>query len=210
MCRWRNLVADTVHTQLTWSGYDILGSGTTLIMDAAAVEDAVQRLRDADFDLLILLQASFADSSMAVALAETVSDRGIPILLWAVPEERSGGRLRLNSLCGINLAGHAQAPRHRLRVRPPPADDARALETVDALARLGERAGLAGESRGCGGRAPRRLRHMQLRRRRSQPSFRRNRGAAAAGRDIAGRRRRQRRTSPGICGAGVRVHAQHR
>ncbi|MCB0116781.1 MAG: hypothetical protein KDD84_21935 [Caldilineaceae bacterium] len=150
-------VADTVHTQLTWSGYDILGSGTTLIMDAAAVEDAVQRLRDADFDLLILLQASFADSSMAVTLAETVKDRGIPILLWAVPEERSGGRLRLNSLCGINLAGHALKRRgivyeYVLRA----ADDARALETVDALARAGRarralqvsRVGVVGEHPG--------------------------------------------------------------
>ena len=28
----------------------------------------------------------------------------LPTLLWAVPEDRTGGRLRLNSFCGINLA----------------------------------------------------------------------------------------------------------
>jgi L-fucose isomerase-like protein len=30
-----------------------------------------------------------------------------PLLLWAVPEARTGGRLRLNSFCGVNLAAHA-------------------------------------------------------------------------------------------------------
>ncbi len=30
-----------------------------------------------------------------------------PLAFWAFPEPRSGGRLRLNSLCGVNLAAHA-------------------------------------------------------------------------------------------------------
>ena len=55
-------------------------------------------------DLLVVLQATFADSTMVMALAEVVE---APLLLWAVPEERSGGRLRLNSFCGINLGAHA-------------------------------------------------------------------------------------------------------
>ncbi|RME63594.1 MAG: fucose isomerase, partial [Caldilineae bacterium] len=75
-------------------------------------------------------------------------------LLWAVPEERDGGRLRLNSLCGINLAGHAL----RRRGIPygyvlAPADDSTALLRVDQLARAGRarralaqaRIGLIGE-----------------------------------------------------------------
>ncbi len=37
----------------------------------------------------------------------------MPIFLWAVPEDWTGGRLRLNSLCGINLAGHALTLLHR-------------------------------------------------------------------------------------------------
>lgn len=55
-------------------------------------------------DLLVIFQATFADSSMTLAIAETVA---VPLFLWAVPEEHTGGRLRLNSFCGINLAGHA-------------------------------------------------------------------------------------------------------
>ncbi len=32
-----------------------------------------------------------------------------PLAFWAFPEPRTGGRLRLNSLCGVNLAAHALA-----------------------------------------------------------------------------------------------------
>ena len=41
---------------------------------------------------------------MVVAIAEAVD---APVFLWGVPEAWTGERLRLNSLCGINLAGHA-------------------------------------------------------------------------------------------------------
>jgi L-fucose isomerase-like protein len=57
-----------------------------------------------DIDLVVLFQATFADSSMAMKLAEAFF---APTFLWAVPEPHTGGRLRLNSFCGINLAGHA-------------------------------------------------------------------------------------------------------
>ncbi len=51
-----------------------------------------------------MFQASFSDSPVAAALAATTD---APLVLWAFPEERTGGRLRINSLCGINLAGFA-------------------------------------------------------------------------------------------------------
>jgi L-fucose isomerase-like protein len=75
-----------------------------LVMDAAAAQAAGEMLAGQSPDLLLLFQASFADSSVAVGLAQAVA---APTLLWALPEARSGGRLRLNSFCGINLAGHA-------------------------------------------------------------------------------------------------------
>ncbi len=65
-----------------------------------------------------------------------------------MPEERSGGRLRLNSLCGINLAGHALKRRGiAYEYILAPADDAHALETVDALARAGRARRVLTESR---------------------------------------------------------------
>ena len=100
-------VADGVLKSLEDQGIKVVGTKSTLIMDEAAAAQAHEGLKAADFDALILLQASFADSSIAVDLAQTASQRRIPIILWAVPDARDGGRLRLNSLCGINLAAHA-------------------------------------------------------------------------------------------------------
>ena len=147
-------VADSAYKQLTDAGFDVVGAGTELLMDAEAAGRAIAALNSVDFDLLILLQASFADSSMAVEIAASVAKRRIPLLLWAVPDERDGGRLRLNSLCGINLAAHALARRRigydYLHV---PADDPAALPKIERLARVGRavrtlrgaRVGLVGE-----------------------------------------------------------------
>ncbi|MGE5221316.1 MAG: hypothetical protein ACM3PY_02690, partial [Omnitrophica WOR_2 bacterium] len=55
-------------------------------------------------DLLLLCQATFAASPMVVTLTENAT---APDFLWAIPEPWTSARLRLNSLCGINLAGHA-------------------------------------------------------------------------------------------------------
>ncbi len=69
----------------------------------------------AGVDLLLVFQATFADSTLVTSLVDGFNSRGVtsPIFLWAVPEPRTGGRLRLNSLCGINLAGHALSQRQQ-------------------------------------------------------------------------------------------------
>jgi L-fucose isomerase-like protein len=147
-------VADTVAARLAEAGYRVAGTGAELIMDAVGAEKAVAALSAAEFDLLLLLQASFADSSMAVTLAKIAADQRLPVLLWAVPEAREGGRLRLNSLCGINLAGHALKRRSiAFDYLLQPVDSAAALEKVGQLARAGHarrtlaqaRIGLVGE-----------------------------------------------------------------
>ena len=84
-------------------GFTLVGDATPLM----TLEDAQTRAADLlneSIDLLVIFQATFADSTMVMALAHAID---APLLLWAVPEEHTGGRLRLNSLCGINLAGHA-------------------------------------------------------------------------------------------------------
>ena len=56
-------------------------------------------------DLYILLTASFSDASPAVELLSNVPG---PILGWSMREPgENGERLKLNSMCGINLASHA-------------------------------------------------------------------------------------------------------
>ena len=130
-------MADQATAQLA-ERFTVAGSGATLLMDAIAVESVARTLAAANYDLLVLFQASFADSSMAVQLAAEAAARRIPVLLWSVPDARDGGRLRLNSLCGINLAGHA------LMLRQIPYDyvhcsveDAAALDKAALLARVG-------------------------------------------------------------------------
>ena len=127
-------VTAEVRQALTAAGCTLIGPDA-LVLDAAAAQAATAALGGQPLDLLLVFQATFADSTMAVGLAQAVD---APLLLWAVPEERSGGRLRLNSLCGINLAAHGLA-RSRLRydyVYAAPQDPG-ALEKTLTLARAG-------------------------------------------------------------------------
>jgi L-fucose isomerase-like protein len=89
--------------QLVDAGYELVDAEApvTSLVDAQRVRD---ELGNAEHDLLLIFQATFADSTLVTALAEAAQ---APIFLWAVPEPWTGARLRLNSLCGINLAGHA-------------------------------------------------------------------------------------------------------
>jgi L-fucose isomerase-like protein len=76
-----------------------------LLFDRAAAERAVVEIQAAGpVDLLLILQITFTDATMTVKLAKEAST---PLAIWAVPEPRSGGRLRLNAYCGLNLAAHA-------------------------------------------------------------------------------------------------------
>lgn len=54
---------------------------------------------------LVVLFASFADSRLAAA-AVGHFDLLDEVVLWSLPEDWTGGRLRRNSLCGANLAAH--------------------------------------------------------------------------------------------------------
>lgn len=131
-------VTDEAAARLERSGLRVVGTRASLIMDADGAAQMQNALRSLECDLLILLQASFADSSMAAALAEIAAARRIPVLLWAAPEARTGGRLRLNSLCGVNLAGHALTLRripYDYVLAPP--DDPAALTKIITLARAG-------------------------------------------------------------------------
>ncbi len=91
------------------AGFALIGPQKPL-SDLAAAQAAIAELSNQAVDLTLVFQATFADSTMVTALAEGID---APLFLWAVPEPWTGGRLRLNSLCGINLAGHALTLRHR-------------------------------------------------------------------------------------------------
>ena len=73
-----------------------LGELSALEKDATE-EDAI--------DLVLVLQITFTDAEGIVRVSERFGDK--PLAVWAFPEPRTGGRLRLNSFCGLNLAAHA-------------------------------------------------------------------------------------------------------
>lgn len=127
-------IAAQARSQLEQAGFSLAGP-EALITSLDEVEGVAQKLADAPLDLLLVLQATFADSTMVMSLAEAID---APLLLWAVPEARTGGRLRLNSFCGVNLAAHALT-RSGYRydyVYAPPGDSA-AMEQVRTLALAG-------------------------------------------------------------------------
>jgi L-fucose isomerase-like protein len=129
-----NQVAMQVRHQLHDAGFQLAGS-EELVTNLEETQAVARKLAQQPLDLLIALQATFADSTLLMGLAELVE---APLLLWAVPEERSGGRLRLNSFCGINLGAHAlrRGGYPYEYVYAPPQNPA-ALDTIHALAVAG-------------------------------------------------------------------------
>jgi L-fucose isomerase-like protein len=127
-------MAGQVRKSLTQAGFTLVGP-EGLVTGGEEAAAAMAALAGKSIDLLLLLQATFADSTMALQMTEKIE---APLLLWALPERRTGGRLRLNSFCGINLAAHALKRRNRLYeyVYASPGEAA-ALEKIRVLASAG-------------------------------------------------------------------------
>jgi L-fucose isomerase-like protein len=113
-----------------------------LLFDRDAAEKAVAEITSAadggrKIDALLILQVTFTDATMIVKLAKDVTaPRGIPLAIWALPEPRIGGRLRLNAYCGLNLAAHAlgRAGSSHTWLYADPADGAKLADSLRALA----------------------------------------------------------------------------
>ncbi|MGK0274215.1 MAG: L-fucose isomerase-like protein [Ilumatobacter sp.] len=123
-------MATAAWQRLAELGHELVGS-PDLILDAEALDAATSALSHEPLDALVIIQATFADATLAAAIADA---NPAPVLLWAIPEARTGGRLRLNSFCGINLAGYRltrEGRRYRFLYLDP--GDA---TTADAIAAL--------------------------------------------------------------------------
>jgi L-fucose isomerase-like protein len=101
--------------------------------EADAALAAFATLKAQDIDLLLIVQVTFTDAAVCTAIAEKLD---VPLVLWTFPEERTGGRLRLNSFCGANLAAHTLSRRGRAleNVHGAP-EGADALRQIDVAAR---------------------------------------------------------------------------
>ena len=84
-----------------------LGGSQQLLMDDDALAQALAAVDWQQVELVIILQCSFCDANMALRIASIAAQVSAPVAIWAWPEARTGGRLRLNSFCGANLAAHA-------------------------------------------------------------------------------------------------------
>lgn len=128
-------VTNAARSSLKCAEIELIGP-ESLITDLAEAQNAAQLLSTAVPDLLVIFQATFADSSMIMTIAEEVD---APLILWAVPEDHTGGRLRLNSFCGINLAGHALTrAEHRYDHIFSSPEDPMAVEKIRTLAKAGQ------------------------------------------------------------------------
>ena len=87
---------------------EIIGT-QQLLFDAHEVTEALTALKRERLDIVLLLQVTFTDAAMTMEIARQLD---APLIMWSFPEPRTGGRLRLNSLCGINLAAHALSRAH--------------------------------------------------------------------------------------------------
>jgi L-fucose isomerase-like protein len=88
-----------------------------------------------DPEVVVILQATFSDSTLVGRVADRV---GSPIVVWSFPEARTGDRLRLNSLCGANLAAYLLRRRaHRVEfVHVDPSAEAAAGIVAGAIERV--------------------------------------------------------------------------
>jgi L-fucose isomerase-like protein len=106
-------------------------------LDAALADSA------SDPDVVVVLQATFSDSTLVGRVADRV---GSPIVVWSFPEARTGDRLRLNSLCGANLAAYLLRRRaHRVEfVHVDPSTEGAAGVVTRAIERVVDGPAVAG------------------------------------------------------------------
>lgn len=94
-----------LHERLTAAGHQVVGSPVPLL-DAAAATAACEALQAHSPEQVLICQLTFTDAGFVSGLAGRCK---APLRMWAPREPRSGGRLRLNAFCGLNLASHALA-----------------------------------------------------------------------------------------------------
>ena len=75
-----------------------------LVTNDDIAEEALAFFKDNDCEKIFLFQTTFTDAKFLLNFAKSIQK---PICIVSFPEPRTGGRLRLNSVCGLNLAMHS-------------------------------------------------------------------------------------------------------
>ena len=87
---------------LNTTNHNIFGT-CELLLDEQDAHKEINILKKEVLDFIIIIQVTFTDSSTILKIATFLEK---PIGIWAFPEPRQSGRLRLNAFCGLNLASH--------------------------------------------------------------------------------------------------------
>ena len=82
---------------------DAIGFNDLVTNDSDA-ESARSFFKSNNFEKIFLFQTTFTDAKFLLNFARSIQK---PICIVSFPEPRTGGRLRLNSICGLNLAMHS-------------------------------------------------------------------------------------------------------
>ena len=122
-------------SHLEQQGYTLIGSQNAITTIEQA-QQIGQEMATKPLDLLIVYMATFNDTTLITTIVNCVD---VPLLLWALPEPGIGDKLRLNSLCGVNLAGHTLTKQGRkydyIYCAPT---DKQATQKIATLARAGK------------------------------------------------------------------------
>jgi len=82
---------------------DALGFNRLITNDITA-DEALLFFENNECEKIFLFQTTFTDAKFLLNFAKAINK---PICIVSFPEPRTGGRLRLNSICGLNLGMHA-------------------------------------------------------------------------------------------------------
>ena len=75
-----------------------------LITNNELSDKAFKYFKDNNFKKIIIFQTTFTDAKFLLHFARKINK---PLCIIAFPEPRTGNRLRLNSVCGLNLGMHS-------------------------------------------------------------------------------------------------------
>lgn len=98
---WNKLVSKRAVATLESLGYTCIGHDVHLV-DDASLNTALERIRAAGCESLVMLQPSMGNGQLALSLSQAWPG---PIVLWATPERPGDGKVSSCSLVGQHLWG---------------------------------------------------------------------------------------------------------
>lgn len=129
---WNQIICGRSLAALKALGYATVGAEAPVI-DEATIKAALDRIREAGCDVLVMLQPSMGHGQLALTVAQHWPD---PVVLWATPERPADGKVSSCSLVGQHLWGSSlrQAGHPFELVYGDPDDAALRAELVRAVA----------------------------------------------------------------------------